>query len=88
MTASPDQFSRPTAPAWYVHTDQGVMLAGPFDTEAEARTAGNDAAARLRAGMRRDRQFTEADVRARVAALRVGFGTTTYPHGGFVAVGA
>lgn len=70
-------------------TDQGVVGAGPFESEANARAAGNTIAAELRESMRRDRlpggrrRYSEADISARVAALRVGYGVRVHPHGGF-----
>lgn len=88
MTADPSQYS-PQVPAWFVCTVQGVVLAGPFLKEADARAAGNRVAANLRTSMRGQtwsggqRRYSEADVAARVGALRVAFGVTVPPHGGF-----
>ncbi len=81
MTAGPHQFDR-RDPAWFVHTDQGVVLAGPFADEASARVGGNQVAANLRAAMRRER-YTERQVAERVVALRVSLGTRHWPCGWF-----
>lgn len=81
MTAGPHQFDPRRDPAWWVHTDQGVVLAGPFSCEAQARAGGNEVAAQLRAAMRRER-YSERAITARVRALRIGFAVRTWPHGG------
>lgn len=81
MTAGPHQFVY-REPAWWVHTDQGVVLDGPYRDESAARAGGNDVAARLRAAMRRER-YSERQVADRVRALRVSFGTRHWPCGWF-----
>lgn len=82
MTAGPHQYRYDLAAAWWVHTDQGVVLAGPFPDEAAARAAGNEVAGRLRASMRQER-YAERVIGQRVAALRVGRGTRQWPYGWF-----
>jgi hypothetical protein len=73
-------------PAWYVHTLDGSVLAGPFSTEEGARTAGARLAMRMAEAMRRDGGACgPADIRRRVAGLRVGFGLRPQPHGTFEA---
>lgn len=83
MTASPEQYAH-REPAWWVHTDQHVVLSGPFPDEAAARAGGNAVAALLREAMRRER-FSQARIAERVRALRVGYGVRVHPHGGFEA---
>lgn len=83
MTAGPHQF-RPGEPAWYVHTDQGVVLAGPLPDEETARIRGNQVADELRASMRRDR-YSERAVAERVRALRISRGVRQWPAGLFQA---
>lgn len=81
MTASPQQYAH-REPMWWVATDQGVVLAGPFPDEITAREGGNAVAARLREAMRRER-YSEVRIAERVRALRVNFGVRVHPHGGF-----
>lgn len=69
-------------PAWFVTTDQGVVLAGPFPDRTDAVTAYRDVVA----GLRRDltgRQPGEY-IAARVRAVRVAWGRTRGPHAEFV----
>jgi hypothetical protein len=74
-------------PAWYLHSTEGVVLAGPFAAEAAARVARVRFAARLGDAMRRDGgPSSAADVEACVAKLRIGFGIRPEPHGRFKAV--
>jgi hypothetical protein len=76
-------------PAWYVHTTDSVVLAGPFAGEAGARMAGTRVAVRMAATMRQDGGASSAaDVRARVSKLRIGYGLRPKPHGRFEAVAA
>ncbi len=84
MTASPDRYRRGTH-GWYDHTDQGIGMSERLDDEATARTRGNEIATELRASMRRE-GASEAAVRARVAALRVGYGRRDHPWGRFEAI--
>lgn len=79
--ASPEQYPWQRE-AWYVTTDQGVVLGGPYPDELAARAGGNVVAEELRASMRRER-FPERQVAERVRALRVGFGIRERPHGLF-----
>lgn len=81
-SASPEQFDVPRAAAWHVHTTDGLIVSGPHDTEDQAKAAGNEFAADLRASMRRE-NYSEAKIKARVAALRVGYGLATHPNGWF-----
>ena len=74
-------------PAWYVHSTDAVVLAGPFGGEAAAELARARYAAKVGDSMRRDGgPCSAADVRACVAKLRVGFGVLPEPHGRFLAV--
>jgi hypothetical protein len=74
-------------PAWYVHTTDSVVLAGPFAGEAGARMAGTRVAVRMAATMRQDGGSSSlTDVRARVAKLRIGYGLRPKPDGRFEAV--
>jgi hypothetical protein len=82
VTADPSQYPEHRAPSWYVHTDQGVVLAGPHPDEQTARAQGNRVAAEIHAGMRRE-GHPEPAIAERVRALRVSLGTTEPPHGGF-----
>jgi Fatty acid desaturase len=76
-------------PAWYVHTSDAFVLAGPFAGEVAARVAYVRLAARLGESMRRDGgPSTAADVDACVAKLRVGYGLRPKPDGRFKAVSA
>jgi hypothetical protein len=77
VTAGPDR-SRVSPPAWFVTTDQGIVLAGPFRTRAEATRARTDVVERLRSGMQRER-FTGEQIAARVRAVLVGYGVLTGP---------
>jgi hypothetical protein len=84
--AGPHQFPD-RIPAWYVYTDDAVVLAGPFSAEAGARTAGARIAMRMAEAMRRDGGASApADIRRRVDRLRVGFGLRPAPDGKFEAV--
>lgn len=83
MTAGPHQY-RWNIPAWYVHTDQGVVLAGPLPDELTARIRGNQVAAELRAAMRRER-YSERQVAERIRALRISRGIRQWPAGLFQA---
>jgi hypothetical protein len=82
VTADRSQYAEPRPPAWYVHTDQGVLLAGPYPDEQTARAHGNRLPTQIRAGMRRE-GHTEPAIAERAQALRVSLGTTEPPHGEF-----
>lgn len=86
MTAGPHQYGREGGPAWWIHTDQDVVLAGPFPDESAARAGGNHVADQLRAAMRRER-YGEATIGERVAVLRIGFGIRQWPYGWFERAG-
>lgn len=71
-------FSPTRPPAWYVATDQGVVLAGPFPEQATAWAARRTVLANLRADLMRDRRpgwFVAQQLRA----VRVCFGTLVGP---------
>ena len=71
-------------PAWYLHTTDAVVLAGPFTGEAAARMACARYATKVGEWMRRDGgPSTDEDVRACVAKLHVGYGVRPEPHGRF-----
>src|SRR3954462_3945927 len=90
MTRSPAPGPRTSpdrVPAWYVHSAEAVVLAGPFGGEAAAQIACARYAAKLEESMRRDGgPCSAADVEACVARLRVGYGGRPEPHGRFQAV--
>jgi hypothetical protein len=88
MTPAPGPRTAPdSVPAWYVHTTDAIVLAGPFAGEFAAQTACSRYAARLADSMRRDGgPSSPADVRECVARLRVGYGLRPKPHGRFEAV--
>jgi hypothetical protein len=79
---SPDR-----VPAWYLHTADAIVLAGPFAGESAARIAFVRYAARLEESMRRDGgPCSAADIQACVAKLRVGYGVRPEPDRRFLAV--
>jgi hypothetical protein len=82
VIADPSQYPELRSPSWYVHTDQGVLLAGPYPDEQTARAQGNRVAAQIRAGMRRE-GHREPATAERVQALGVSLGVTEPPHGAF-----
>ena len=80
--SSPDR-----VPAWYLHSVDAVVLAGPFPSELVAQLACAHFARKLGVSMRRNGgPCTAADIHACVAKLRVGYGVRPEPHGRFQVV--
>jgi len=83
VTADPSR--APERPAsWYVVTDQGVVLAGPYDDRADARMAYDVVVAELRHDLMRARKSGQF-IHERVAAVGVRWGRTVGAWGGFEA---
>jgi hypothetical protein len=81
VTAGPDrQVDRP--PAWFVTTEQGVILAGPYLTRAEAEWAHAEVVNHLETELARAGRPGRFIAR-RIAAVRVSFGLRSWPHGRF-----
>jgi hypothetical protein len=85
VTAGPGQYSAAES-AWWVITDQWVILAGPFARRAAADRAVDEVVECLLAGLVRERRST-AFITARVCAVRVAHGRRAWPHGHFEAPG-
>lgn len=81
-TAGPGQYGSEQVPAWFVATDQRVILAGPFASLDEARRAHRDVVERLRAELMRAGRPGKF-IAERVAAVGVRFGLRCWPHGRF-----
>jgi hypothetical protein len=83
MTADPSRFpDRP--PTFYVVTDQGIALAGPYMTRQEAVEARTDVVERLRAAMMAERS-SGAAIATRVRAVVVAYGVLVGPQQAFEA---
>jgi hypothetical protein len=77
VTADPSRCpERP--PAWFVVTDQGIRLAGPYDGRAEAERARAVVVESIRRSMMRER-FPGAEIAARIRAVRVDRGVLLGP---------
>lgn len=84
MTADSSRYpDRPAA--WFVVTDQGLRLAGPYATRSEALAGRWDAVERLRASMLAER-FTAAQIDARDRAVVVAWGVLVGPWQQFEAI--
>ncbi len=75
MTADPSR-SPERPPAWWVATDQGVVLAGPYDDWPVALVGHARTIARLRESLERDRR-TELFIAERCAAVAPRWGALT-----------
>lgn len=70
------------SPAWFVATDQGVVLAGPFDTVHRARAVRTEVVESLRRELMADRR-PGAFIAERITAVEVRWGVLVGPWGQF-----
>jgi hypothetical protein len=78
LVVADSSFSPSGPPAWFVATDQGVVLAGPFADRAAAWAARGAVITKLRADLMRDRR-PGWFVARRLRAVQVRFGVLTGP---------
>lgn len=82
MTADPSRYpERP--PAWYVITDQGLRLDGPFEARSAAAEARERVVRRLTEQMGAQR-YSAAEIAARIQAVVVAHGQLVGPWQHFV----
>lgn len=77
MTADPSRYPERPA-AWFVVTDQGLRLEGPFESLDGATKAREHVVARLAEQMRTQR-YSAAEIAARVQAVVVAHGVLVGP---------
>lgn len=82
MTADPSRYPERPA-AWYVVTDQGLRLEGPFDARSGATEAREHVVGRLAEQMRTQR-YSAAEIAARLQAVVVAHGHLVGPWQHFV----